>query len=73
MDDNEIINIKKTLKNLTEKYELLAKENEENKKIIKKNEECIINLNTQLKILKLKHKNELNDLNEKYNQILKQK
>ena len=73
MDDDEIINIKKALKNLTEKYELLAKENEENKKIIKKNEECIINLNTQLKILKLKHKNELNDLNEKYNKILKQK
>ena len=73
MDDDEIINIKKTLKNLTEKYELLAKENEENKKIIKKNEKNIINLNTQLKILKLKHQNEINALNEKYKQLLKQK
>jgi hypothetical protein len=73
MDDDEIINIKKTLKNLTEKYELLAKENAENKKIIKKNEKNIINLNTQLKILKLKHQNEINALNEKYKQLLKQK
>jgi hypothetical protein len=73
MDDDEIINIKKTLKNLIEKYELLAKENAENKKIIKKNEKNIINLNTQLKILKLKHQNEINALNEKYKQLLKQK
>jgi len=73
MDDDEINNIKKILKNLTEKYEILEKENEENKKIIEKNEKNIIILNTQLKTLKLKHQNEINELNEKYKKLLKNK
>jgi len=76
MDDDEINNIKENLKKLTEKYELLEKENIKNKEKIKKNEESIVILNTQLKQLRaiqLKQESELKELNKKYKQLQKNK
>ena len=70
MDKNEINNndIKTNFDFLFEKYELLEKENAKNKETIKMNEYNIINLKTQLQLLRTEYMQEIRVLEEKYKQ-----
>ena len=69
MDENELNIIRKRLKDLETKYELLNNANITNKEKIKRNEDTIKNLITNIKVLKVKQEKEINQLKEKYDKL----
>ena len=72
MNENEFREINDKLKKLEKNFELLENENLDFKNRIKKNEITILNLNSQLIILKREYETTINKLKEYYNRQLEQ-
>lgn len=74
MNNNEINNndVNTNFEFLFNRYTILEKENSFNKQRIKKNEDNIINLKTQLKLLRIEYQKGLKELHEKYRKEFEQ-
>ena len=74
MNNNEINNndVNTNFEFLFNRYTILEKENSFNKQRIKKNEDNIINLKTQLKLLRIEYQKGIKELHEKYRREFEQ-
>jgi len=74
MNNNEINNndVNTNFEFLFNRYTILEKENSFNKQRIKKNEDNIINLKTQLKLLRIEYQKGIKELHEKYRKEFEQ-
>jgi len=68
MNEDAINNINKKLQTLTERYNLLEKTNKYYQEIIETNKKNILNLNSQLKILNIQYKKEIEEMKNSYNE-----
>ena len=68
MSEDAINNINKKLQELTERYNLLEQSNKYYKEIIETNKKNILNLNSQLKILNIQYKKEIEEMKNSYNE-----
>ena len=73
IDEEEINNINKRLEELEKKYDLIKKENIEYKNALKKNEQTIINLMKQIKIIRIENQNYLNKEIQKLKKLIENK
>ena len=73
IDEEEINNINKRLEELEKKYDLIKKENIEYKNALKKNEQTIINLMKQIKIIRIENQNYLNQEIQKLKKLIENK
>ena len=68
MSEDAINNINQKLQELTERYNLLEKTNKYYQEIIETNKNNILNLNSQLKILNIQYKKEIEEMKNSYNE-----
>jgi hypothetical protein len=68
MNEDAINNINQKLQTLTERYNLLEKTNKYYQEIIETNKKNILNLNSQLKILNIQYKKEIEEMKNSYNE-----
>jgi len=68
MNEDAINNINQKLQTLNERYNLLEKTNKYYQEIIETNKNNILNLNSQLKILNIQYKKEIEEMKNSYNE-----
>ena len=68
MSEDAINNINQKLQELTERCNLLEKTNKYYQEIIETNKNNILNLNSQLKILNIQYKKEIEEMKNSYNE-----